>query len=45
MHGSVVVLSPRVKKGLRWLRRSTRDAGLVMRFQMILHAAKGRSSP
>lgn len=44
MHGSVPVLAVRVKKELRWLRRSTRDAGLAMRCQMILHLAKGRSS-
>jgi transposase len=29
---------------LRWLRRATREAGLAQRGQMILHAAKGRSS-
>jgi transposase len=44
MHGSVPDLSARVKKELRWLRRSTRDAGVALRCQMILHAAKGRRS-
>lgn len=42
MHGSVPVLSARVKKELRWLRRSTRDVGVALRCQMVLHAAKGR---
>lgn len=44
MHGSVPVLSVRVKKELRRLRRATRDVGMAMRCQMVLHAAKGRSS-
>jgi transposase len=44
MQGSVVVLPKRVKMELRRLRRWTRDAGLAQRCQMILHAAKGRSS-
>jgi transposase len=44
MHGSILVLAPRVKKELRWLRRGTREAGLAMRCQVILLAAKGCSS-
>lgn len=44
MHGSILVLPPRVKKELRWLRRGTTEAGLAMRCQMILLAAKGRAS-
>jgi transposase len=44
MHGSVPVLGGRVKQELRWLRRTTRDAGLALRCQMVLHAAKGRRS-
>lgn len=37
-------LESRVKVRIRRLRRSTRDAGLAVRCQIILHAAKGRSS-
>lgn len=44
MHGSVAVLPARVKKELRWLRRTTRDAGLAQRCQIVLLAAKGRRS-
>jgi transposase len=40
----VVTLERRVKLRIRRLRRSTRDAGLAIRCQIILHAAKGRSS-
>lgn len=40
----IVRLDSRVKVGVRRLRRSTQDAGLAMRCQMILHASKGRSS-
>lgn len=40
----VIDLRGRVKVRIRRLRRSTRDAGLAMRCQIILHAAKGRSS-
>lgn len=40
----VVRLEHRVKVRIRQLRRSTKDAGLAMRCQIILHAAKGRSS-
>ena len=39
----VLSLSGRVKLEVRRLRRSTRDAGLAVRCQMILHAAKGRT--
>ena len=44
MRRIVVYLPNRVKVRIRRLRRSTRDAGLSMRCQIILHAAKGRSS-
>ena len=44
MRSIVVTLERRVKLRIRRLRRSTRDAGLAMRCQIILHAAKGRSS-
>ena len=40
----IVCLPNRVKVRIRRLRRSTRDAGLAMRCQIILHAAKGRGS-
>lgn len=40
----VVTLEHRVKVRIRRLRRSTKDAGLAMRCQIILHAGKGRSS-
>jgi transposase len=40
----VVNLEHRVKVRIRRLRRSTRDAGLAMRCQIVLHAAKGRVS-
>ncbi len=40
----VIRLERRVKKRILRLRRSTRDAGLAMRCQIILHADKGRSS-
>lgn len=40
----VVNLPHRVKVRIRRLRRSTGDAGLYQRCQIILHAAKGRSS-
>ena len=40
----VIRLERRVKMRIRRLRRSTRDAGLAMRCQIILHADKGRSS-
>ncbi len=44
MRRIVVCLEKRVKVRLRRLRRSTRDAGLAVRCQIILHAAKGRAS-
>ena len=44
MRSIVVTLERRVKLRIRRLRRSTRDAGLAIRCQIILHAAKGRSS-
>jgi len=44
MRTIVLCLSKRVKMELRRLRRATRDAGLAMRCQMMLHAGKGRSS-
>lgn len=40
----VIRLERRVKMRIRRLRRSTRDAGLATRCQIILHADKGRSS-
>jgi transposase len=40
----VITLGHRVKVQLRRLRRSTKEAGLAMRCQMVLLAAKGRSS-
>ena len=40
----VAKLEHRVKVRIRRLRRSTRDAGLAMRCQIVLHAAKGRAS-
>lgn len=40
----VIHLLPRVKLRLRRLRRSTQDAGLAQRCQIILQAGKGRSS-
>lgn len=40
----VVVLLKRVKLEIRRLRRQTRDAGLAMRCQIVLHATKDRSS-
>lgn len=40
----VVDLPHRVKVRIRRLRRTTRNAGLAQRCQIILHAAKGRSS-
>jgi len=40
----VIRLERRVKMRIRRLRRSTRDAGLAMRCQIILHADKGRCS-
>lgn len=39
----VLSLSSRVKLEVRRLRRSTGDAGLALRCQMVLHAAKGRT--
>jgi len=41
----VIELRNGVKKRLREVRRTTRDPGLAMRCQMVLHAAKGRMSP
>ena len=40
----VIDVSKRVKLEIRRLRRTTRDAGLAERCQMVLHSAKGRSS-
>ena len=40
----VVVLPKHVKLEIRRLRRKTRDAGLAMRCQIILHAVKDRPS-
>ena len=40
----VIELERRVKMRIRQLRRSTKDAGLATRCQIILHADKGRSS-
>jgi transposase len=40
----VLVVGKRVKLEIRRLRRKTRDAGLAMRCQIILHAVKDRSS-
>lgn len=40
----VIRLERRVKMRIRRLRRTTRDAGLAMRCQIILHAGKGRPS-
>ena len=40
----VIRLERRVKMRIRRLRRSTRDAGLALRCQIILHADKGRSA-
>ncbi len=40
----VVVLLKRVKLEIRRLRRQTPDAGLALRCQIVLHAAKDRSS-
>jgi transposase len=40
----VLVVPQRVKLEIRRLRRATRDAGLAMRCQIVLHAAKNRSS-
>ena len=44
MRRIIVTLKHRVKVRIRRLRRSTSEAGLAMRCQIILHAAKGRSS-
>ncbi len=44
MKGIVVRLEHRVKVRIRRLRRGTKDAGVAMRCQIILHAGKGRSS-
>lgn len=44
MERIVVRLEHRVKVRIRRTRRSTRDAGLALRCQIILQAAKGRSS-
>jgi len=44
MKRTVVRLEHRVKVRIRRLGRSTKDAGVAMRCQIILHAAKGRSS-
>ena len=44
MQKIVVKLEKRVKVRLRQVRRCARDAGLALRSQMILHAAKGRGS-
>jgi transposase len=44
MRRIMVTLERRVKVRIRRLRRSTSEAGLAMRCQIILHAAKGRSS-
>ena len=44
MNGIVLELSKRVKMELRRIRRQSRDAGLAMRCQIILHAGKGRTS-
>ena len=40
----VLIVPKRVKLEIRRLRRATRDAGLAMRCQIVLHAAKDRSS-
>ena len=40
----VVRVERRVKMRIRKMRRTTRDAGLAMRCQIILHAGKGRGS-
>ncbi len=40
----VIQISNRVKVRLRRRRRETRDKGLAMRCQIVLQAAKGRSS-
>jgi transposase len=40
----VLIVPKRVKLEIRRLRRETRDAGLAMRCQIVLHAAKDRSS-
>jgi transposase len=40
----VLRLDHRVKLQIRRIRRSTREAGLATRCQIVLHAAKGRSS-
>ena len=40
----VVRLKRRVKMRIRKLRRNTRDVGLAMRCQIVLHADKGRTS-
>ena len=44
MRRIVVGLERRVKMRIRRIRRKTRDAGLAMRCQIVLHAAKGRDS-
>jgi len=44
MQRIVINLEHRVKVRIRRLRRSTRDAGLATRCQIVLDAAKGRSS-
>ena len=44
MRRIVLELRKRVKMELRRIRRQTRDAGLAMRCQMVLHSAKGRGS-
>jgi transposase len=44
MEKIVIRLTNRVKKRLRQTRRTTRDAGLAQRCQIVLHAAKGRPS-
>jgi putative transposase len=44
MRRIVLELPKRVKMELRRIRRQTRDAGLAMRCQMVLHSAKGRGS-
>ena len=40
----MIIVPKRVKLAIRQLRRTTRDAGLAMRCQIVLHSAKGRSS-
>lgn len=44
MQGIVLCLPKRVKMELRRWRRWTKDKGLALRIQIVLHAAKGRDS-